>query len=146
MIRVLVTPDDFEAGAEGRALAEEGAGAVASFIGIVRGGDGLSAMTLEHYPGMTEAALTKMAQEAAARWSLIAVTLIHRIGCLTPGSQIVFVGTSAPHRQDALSATAYLIDRLKTDAPFWKQEQFNDGRTHWVDARESDDAAVARWG
>ena len=101
-------------------------------------------LELEHYPGMTEAALTTLAESAVARWGLQAASVVHRVGAMRPGERIVFVGTAAPHRAAALEACAYLIDRLKTDAPFWKRETRGD--THrWVDARGSDDAAAARW-
>jgi molybdopterin synthase catalytic subunit len=103
-------------------------------------------MTLEHYPAMTERALQALAGSAAARWPLSAVTIIHRVGELMPGDQIVFVGTASAHRAAALESCAYLIDRLKTNAPFWKSERFADGTTEWVEARGSDDDAAARWG
>ena len=145
MIKVRVSPDPFDSGVEISALGRKGVGAVASFVGIVRGDGGLVAMTLEHYPAMTEAALTALANDAAARWSLSGVTLHHRVGRLVPGDPIVLVACASPHRRNALDACAFLIDRLKTDAPFWKQESFADGRETWVEAREGDDAAAARW-
>jgi molybdopterin synthase catalytic subunit len=121
-----------------------GGGAVASFVGLVRGDGGIEALTLEHYPGMTEAALRHLAEEAAARWSLLGVTIVHRTGRMVPGERIVLVAACASHRRDALDACACLIDRLKTDAPFWKREtRGGDGR--WVETRESDEAAAARW-
>ena len=122
-----------------------GVGAIATFIGLVRDDGGLVELLLEHYPAMTEAALVALADEAVARWSLNAVTLIHRVGALSPGDRIVFVGTAAPHRAAALEACAYLIDRLKTDAPFWKRERYTDGRTEWVEQRGADLTAAARW-
>jgi molybdopterin synthase catalytic subunit len=143
MIRIAVQADDFDPGIEIKALGA--AGAVASFIGHVRGDGGLVEMNLEHYPGMTEAALSNLADAARERWSLAAVSLIHRVGALRPGDRIVFVGAASAHRAAALEACAYLIDRLKTDAPFWKKEQFSDGRHGWVAARASDDEASARW-
>ena len=103
-------------------------------------------MTLEHYPAMTGAVLEALAGEAAARWPLDGVTLIHRVGRLFPGDRIVFVGAASRHRAAALEACAFLIDRLKTDAPFWKKEEFADGRSAWVEARASDDDAARRWG
>ena len=145
MITVRVSPDPFDTGAEIAALAREGMGAVASFTGIVRGDGGLIALTLEHYPAMTEAALRALADEAASRWSLGGVTLHHRVGRLVPGDPIVLVACASVHRKDALDACAFLIDRLKTDAPFWKRESFADGREIWVEARATDDAAAARW-
>jgi molybdopterin synthase catalytic subunit len=123
----------------------ETSGAVASFTGLVRGDGGLLSMTLEHYPGMTEAALNALADQAAARWQLGGLIIIHRVGRLIPGERIVLVATASPHRAAALEACAFLIDRLKTDAPFWKKECFADGEERWVDARQSDSAAAERW-
>jgi molybdopterin synthase catalytic subunit len=123
----------------------ETAGAVASFTGLVRGEGGLSSMTLEHYPGMTESALAMLAEKAAARWVLSGIVLIHRIGLLLPGERIVFVATASPHRAAALEACAFLIDHLKTEAPFWKKEAFADGKEAWVEAREGDADAAGRW-
>jgi molybdopterin synthase catalytic subunit len=145
MNHVRVGPEDFDVGAETARLSSDGAGGIATFVGVVRGGDGLVSMTLEHYPAMTEQALKTLADSAVARWSLGAVTIIHRVGELAHGDQIVFVGTASVHRAAALESCAYLIDRLKTDVPFWKSERFADGRTKWVDAREADDEAAARW-
>lgn len=145
MISISVSPAAFDTGTETAALGREGIGAVASFTGIVRGDGGLTALTLEHYPAMTEAALRALADEAASRWALGGVTLHHRVGRLVPGDAIVLVACASAHRKDALDACAFLIDRLKTDAPFWKQESFADGREVWVEARASDDAAAARW-
>jgi molybdopterin synthase catalytic subunit len=146
MIHIRVSPEDFDVGAEATRLSSDGTGGVATFIGVVRGGDGLMSMTLEHYPAMSERALQALAESATERWPLSAVTIIHRVGELTPGDQIVFVGTASAHRAAALESCAYLIDRLKTDAPFWKSERFADGRAEWVEARGSDDEAAARWG
>ena len=146
MKRVRVQPEDFDPGAEMAALGALGSGGVASFVGHVRGDGGLIALTLEHYPQMTAKALDELAEQALARWSLDGVTLIHRIGRLSPGGRIVLVCTASRHRANALDACAYLIDRLKTDAPFWKKEEFGDGRSSWVEARVSDDAAAERWG
>lgn len=143
MIRIAVQADDFDPGLEIGALGA--AGAVASFIGHVRGDGGLIEMNLEHYPGMTDAALSRLADTAMERWPLAAVSLIHRIGPLHPGERIVFVGAASAHRAAALEACAYLIDRLKTDAPFWKKERFSDGRDTWVAARAADEEASARW-
>lgn len=145
MIAIRVTPEPFDAGAEIAALSIDGAGGVGSFVGVVRGDGGLTALTLEHYPGMTEAALQTLAEDAVARWSLLSVIIHHRVGRLEPGEQIVFVGTASAHRHAALDACAYLIDRLKTDAPFWKRESFADGREHWVESRSADNMAAARW-
>ena len=144
MIRVVVSAAPIDLAAE-LALAEAaGAGAVATFTGLVRGDDGVELLELEHYPGATEAALRALAEEAVARWSLLATTVVHRVGPMRPAERIVFVATAAPHRAAALDACAFLIDRLKTDAPFWKRET-RDGEARWVEARAADDAAAARW-
>ena len=127
MIRV--GPEDFEPGAEIAALGPSGA--VATFIGHVRGDDELIALTLEHYPAMATRALQILANEAQSRWDLTAVGIVHRVGRLLPGERIVFVGTAAPHRAAALDACAYLIDELKTRAPFWKSEAFAKG-ARWL--------------
>lgn len=145
MIRVCVQREGFDAGPELALLEALGSGAVASFTGLVRGDGGLRALTLEHYPGMTEAVLRALAETATSRWALDGVTIIHRVGAMAAGERIVFVGTASPHRAAALEACSFLIDRLKTDAPFWKQERFADGRSLWVEPRESDDDAAARW-
>jgi molybdopterin synthase catalytic subunit len=145
MMKVSVQRESFDPGAELVRLETSDAGAVASFTGLVRGDGGLIELTLEHYPGMTEAALQRLADTAMSRWALGGVTIIHRVGSMTPGERIVFVGTASPHRAAALEACSFLIDRLKTDAPFWKQERFADGRALWVEPRESDNMAAARW-
>jgi molybdopterin synthase catalytic subunit len=144
MIRVSVDPAPIELGIEVAALEERGAGGVATFTGVVRGEDGVTTLELEHYPGMTEGVLCDLAEHATARWGLLGVTIVHRVGPMAPGERIVFVGTAAHHRREALEACAYLIDRLKTDAPFWKRERRGDD-TAWVEARASDSAATARW-
>ena len=143
MIRVAVSPDPIDVAAE-MARVENGVGAVATFTGLVRADDGVAVLELEHYPGATEAALERLAEEAAARWSLTATAIVHRVGPMRPGERIVFVGTAAPHRAGALEACAFLIDRLKTDAPFWKRE-VRGGEARWVEARGGDEAAAARW-
>jgi molybdopterin synthase catalytic subunit len=150
MISVKVQREDFDIGAELATLnaGNHQIGGVASFIGLVRdiapGGAGESSMTLEHYPGMTEKQLTAIAEEAMRRWPLDACLVIHRYGKLLPGDRIVLVGTASAHREAALASCAFLIDWLKTKAPFWKLE--DDGRSqNWVEAKESDDAAAARW-
>ena len=145
MKRIIVRSADFDSGAELDALGRSGSGGVASFVGHVRGEGGLVAMTLEHYPAMTGDALEALADEAITRWALDGVTLIHRVGRLVPGDRIVLVATAARHRASALEACAYLIDRLKTGAPFWKKEEFADGRADWVEARTADDEAAQRW-
>ena len=146
---VSVQAADFDTGAEIAALSAErpDVGAVASFVGLVRDmneGTDVSAMTLEHYPGMTEQALEDIVAEAGQRWSLNAVRVIHRFGEMRPGDQIVFVGVASAHRGEAFSACAFIMDYLKTRAPFWKREETPDG-ARWVDARESDDSAAERW-
>jgi molybdopterin synthase catalytic subunit len=146
MRRILVGPADFDAGAELRRLNLQGVGGVGSFIGAVRNEGGrLAALHLEHYPGMTERALGTIITEAAVRWPLLGCSVIHRVGRLLPGDQIVFVGAASAHRAAALQATSFLIDWLKTSAPFWKREEFVDGSAAWVAAREDDAAAAASW-
>lgn len=145
MIHVRLQPEVFEAGAELARLDGLGGGGVASFTGIVRGDDGLSELLLEHHSPMTLAMMEALAAEAADRWALLGVTIIHRYGPLEPGAPIVFVATAARHRAAALDACASLIDRLKTQAPFWKRETFADGRQIWVEPRAGDDEAAARW-
>lgn len=125
-------------------LAVPGAGGVASFTGLVRSDDGVTTLELEHYPGATERALEELVAEARARWALLAVTVVHRVGPMVPGDVVVFVGTAAVHRAAALESCAFLIDRLKTDAPFWKRETRGDV-ARWVDARESDEIAAGQW-
>lgn len=142
MIRVVVSPDPIDIAAE--MVAVEQGGAVATFTGLVRADDGVSELHLEHYPGATEAALERLAGEATARWSLLGASLVHRVGPMVPGERIVFVATCAAHRAAALDACAFLIDRLKTDAPFWKREVLA-GTARWVEARGSDDAAAEKW-
>jgi molybdopterin synthase catalytic subunit len=142
---VSVREADFDVGAEIAALTTGGveAGAVASFVGLVRGGS-ITAMTLEHYPAMTEKALEEIVVEARNRWELLGVRVIHRVGRLLPGDRIVLVVVSSTHRQAAFAACEFIMDYLKTQAPFWKVEETAAG-SHWVDARESDDAALSRW-
>ena len=145
--RIVVEEAPFDLGAEtARLLAGRvDVGGLASFLGVCRGDGGLSAMVLEHYPGMTERALARIAAEACARWPLTGCTVIHRYGRLVPGDPIVLVLAASAHRQAALDACAFLIDWLKTSAPFWKREEFADGTTRWVDAKAEDDQAAARW-
>jgi molybdopterin synthase catalytic subunit len=122
-------------------------GAVVSFTGICRGTEGsepIAALTLEHYPEMAEAEIKRHAEEAIARWPLQGLTIIHRFGRITPGENIVLVVTASSHRQAAFQAAEFLMDYLKTNAPFWKQEESARG-TSWIDARDHDDAAAARW-
>jgi molybdopterin synthase catalytic subunit len=144
---VRVQTEDFDVGAESRALQADAVGAIALFVGTVRGlssDNGVTAMTLEHYPGMTESELERIEAEARARWPVEDVTIIHRVGRLEAGDQIVLVGAASPHRQAAFDAAQFIMDFLKTDAPFWKAEERGD-KTTWVDARESDDMARKRW-
>jgi molybdopterin synthase catalytic subunit len=144
-IRVATQEADFDVAAELARLEALGGGGVASFTGVVRGEGGLSALRLEAYPGMTQRALELIAAEAASRWSLAGLTLIHRFGTLGVGERIVLVATAARHRAAALEACAFLIDWAKTKAPLWKQEIFADGTARWVEARAADDVAAAEW-
>jgi molybdopterin synthase catalytic subunit len=146
MIRVAVTVDAIDVAAELAAHDAAGHGASAIFVGRVRGDGGLTKLFLEHHPVMTHAALEQLAKGAADRWALDQVTLVHRVGAMAPGATIVLVLTSSAHRAEALSACAFLIDRLKTDVPLWKNECFADGRAAWVEARASDDERAAGWG
>ena len=144
---VRVQTEDFDVGVESRALQADAVGAIALFVGTVRGlssDNGVTAMTLEHYPGMTESELERIEAEARTRWPLEDVTIIHRVGRLEAGDQIVLVGAASPHRQATFDAAQFIMDFLKTDAPFWKAEERGD-ETSWVDARESDNAARKRW-
>ena len=144
---VRVQTGDFDVGAESRALQAETVGGIALFVGTVRGlssDDGVTAMKLEHFPGMTESELERIEAEARQRWPLEDVTIIHRVGRLLPGEQIVMVAAASAHRQAAFDAAQFIMDFLKTDAPFWKAEE-RDGKTSWVDAKDSDDAARDRW-
>lgn len=144
MIDVRVQTEDFNSGEELLRLEEIRAGGIASFTGLVRTDDGVTALTLDHYPGMTEKALRALAEDAITRWALTGLILIHRIGRLEAGARIVFVGTASAHRAAALESCAFLIDRLKTDAPFWKREHLAD-ETRWVEAKSSDDRRAAHW-
>ena len=146
---VRVQEADFDLGAELTALTagNHRIGGLGVFVGLVRdvaGDAAVAGMTLEHYPGMTERQLEAIEAEARSRWPLEASLIVHRVGRLEPGDNIVLVACASAHRQAALDATAFLIDWLKTKAPFWKLEETPDG-ANWVDARESDDAAAARW-
>lgn len=124
--------------------ADASCGAVASFIGQVRAGDGMAALELEHYPGVTEKALRRIAETAAERWSLSQALIHHRVGRMELGEPIVLVAAAAPHRRAALDATAYMIDVLKTQAPFWKREHCPDG-SRWIETTGADDYAAAAW-
>ncbi|WP_027283677.1 molybdenum cofactor biosynthesis protein MoaE [Rubritepida flocculans] len=144
-IRVQEAPFDVAAEMAALTAGRTDIGALASFTGICRVDDGLAAMVLEHYPAMTERALARIAEQAMARWPLTGCTVIHRVGRLTPGEPIVLVLTASAHRQAALEACAFLMDWLKTKAPFWKREEPREGPPRWVEARESDEDAAARW-
>ncbi len=149
---VSVQEADFDVGVETNALSAGrlDVGAVATFVGLVRAdklsgeGSEVSAMTLEHYPGMTEKSLETIVAEATTRWRLQGVRVIHRFGRLMPGDRIVFVGVASAHRGDAFAACEFVMDYLKTRAPFWKKEDTPEGG-RWVDARDADDSAAARW-
>ena len=140
-MKVSVQRQDFDLGAEVRAISRDAkVGAVASFIGLVRD----VRMTLEHYPGMTESAVGKIVEEAAGRWQVMDCTVIHRYGDLAPNDQIVLVAVASAHRADAFAACAFIMDYLKTQAPFWKKEH-RAGGAAWVEARAADDEAAERW-
>ena len=147
---VRVQKEDFDIGAELSALTDgkTGIGGLCSFTGLVRDmndGSGVGAMTLEHYPGMTERMLEEIEEEATRRWPLDATLIIHRYGRMEPGDRIVMVAAASAHRQAAFDACNFLMDWLKTKAPFWKAEELPDGETRWVEARDSDEHAADRW-
>lgn len=144
MIRVSVDHAPIDIGTELAGVEETGAGAVASFTGVVRADNGVTAMELEHYPGMTEAVLCDLAEQAMTRWGLLSAVIVHRVGVMVPGDRVVLVATAASHRREALDACAFLIDRLKTEAPFWKRE-IRGEEVLWVAARAGDNQAAARW-
>jgi molybdopterin synthase catalytic subunit len=140
-MKISIQQEDFDLGLEVLDIQQDNRiGAVASFVGQVRE----VPMTLEHYPGMTENAIKKIVEEARTRWQVMDYTVIHRYGELQPNDQIVLVAIAASHRGDAFAACQFIMDYLKTEAPFWKKEHYPEG-ARWVDARESDDAAVRRW-
>jgi molybdopterin synthase catalytic subunit len=146
MSDIRIQREDFDPGAEIAALNTMAGdvGAIASFIGLVRGDDRMDAMTLDHYPGFAEREISTHVAEARSRWPLLGVRVVHRVGRLTPGERIVFVGVASSHRQAAFAAAEFLMDYLKTRAPFWKLEERAGGAT-WVEARDSDDESVNRW-
>ena len=149
MPRVRVQTQDFDVGRELDALSRgrRDVGAVASFVGLVRDandGEDIQSMTLEHYPGMTEKALEDICTQADSRWDLIDMVVVHRVGSLVPGDRIVLVGVASAHRGEAFAACEFIMDYLKTRAPFWKREDTPQG-ARWVEARASDDDAAARW-
>ena len=146
---VSVQQEDFDLGREHKTLLanDRGIGAIVAFVGTVRDlnlADDVVALELEHYPGMTEKSLQKILEQAAQRWSLQGARIVHRIGKMYPGDQIVMVLTASAHRADAYEANRFVMDYLKTEAPFWKKEWTPDG-PRWIEARESDNQAVAKW-
>ena len=144
---VRITEADFDITAEHDALKERAVGAIVTFTGTVRGDDDgaeITTLTLEHFPGMTEAEITRIIETARDRWSLAGVTVIHRVGRLLPEDNIVFVGVAAAHREAAFAGASFIMDYLKTKAPFWKKAEGALGES-WVEARVSDDAAADRW-
>lgn len=148
-MKISVQAEDFDLGAECAAMTcgRTDIGAVASFVGLVRDandGAGISRMTLEHYPGMTEKSLAEIVEQARGRWDVMDATVIHRVGELKPGDNIVLVVVASAHRGDAFAACEFIMDYLKTRAPFWKKEK-TPGGERWVDARESDDVAAEKW-
>ncbi len=145
-MRIAVQEAAFDLGNEARAFAAgaAGAGAVVTFTGVVRGDGGMAAMEIEHYPGMTEKAIAGIAAQAMERWRLTDALVIHRHGRLQVGEAIMMVATAAPHRADAFAAAEFLMDYLKSRAPFWKKEIGADGAA-WVAAKEADEAALTRW-
>jgi len=145
-MRIVVQEAAFDLGDEARdfAAGAGGAGAVVTFTGVVRGDGGMAAMEIEHYPGMTEKAIAGIAGQAVERWALIDALVIHRHGRLAVGEAIMMVATAAPHRADAFAAAEFLMDYLKSRAPFWKKEIGPDGAA-WVAAKDADEAALTRW-
>lgn len=146
MSDIRIQVDDFDPGAEIAALQDGAgnAGAIATFVGLVRGDGGMSSMTLDHYPGMCESEIAAHADQARKRWPILALRIVHRTGKLVPGDRIVFVGVASKHRQAAFQAAEFLMDYLKTRAPFWKLERRGENET-WVAARAEDDDSVRRW-
>lgn len=145
MIAIEVGEADFDPAVLLGRLEGLGGGGVASFTGIVRADGDIESLRLDHYPAMTQKQIRRIVDDAVARWPLLGVVVVHRVGDLHPGDRIVFVGTASAHRAAALESCAFLIDWLKTSAPFWKQESFADGRKNWVEARAEDDTARDRW-
>lgn len=145
MSRVSIQAEDFDVAAELARLEASGGGGVASFTGIVRGEGGLTALELEHYPAMTKVQVERIVRQAMDRWPLLEARVIHRFGRLEPGDRIVFVGTASRHRTAALESCAFLIDWLKSEAPFWKKEHFADGSTGWVQAKIEDEEKARGW-
>jgi molybdopterin synthase catalytic subunit len=146
MFAVRVQREDFDPAREGEAACEPGAGALVTFVGICRDEGGLSALELEHYPGMAESEIESAVAEARTRWPLIGAVVVHRYGKIPVGERIVVVATASSHRAEAFAAAEFLMDYLKTRAPFWKREWRSDGaRGEWVEARGEDESAARRW-
>ena len=148
-VKIKIQNEDFDVSKETKVLQENQTGAIVNFVGVVRGFDEINnntidSMTLEHYPGMTELEIEKIVQQSYKRWDITGVTIIHRVGKLLPSDQIVFVGVSSKHRQNAFDSCNFIMDWLKTKAPFWKVEE-NDHLKKWVDYNLSDDEATKKW-
>ena len=148
-IKIKIQNKDFDVSEETKILRENQTGAIVNFVGVVRGFDernnsSIDSMTLEHYPGMTELEIEKIVKQSSERWNITGVTVIHRVGKLSPSDQIVFVGVSAKHRQNAFDSCNFIMDWLKTKAPFWKVEE-NNNQKKWVDYNLSDDEATKKW-
>ena len=149
LIKIKIQNEDFDVSDETKILHQNNTGAIVNFIGVVRGYDEknnqtINSMTLEHYPGMTESEIEKIVFESFQRWELTGVTVIHRVGYLKPSDQIVFVGVSSKHRQNAFDGCNFIMDWLKTNAPFWKVEENND-KKNWVSFNENDNQALKKW-
>ena len=149
LIKIKIQNEDFDVSDEIKILHQNNTGAIVNFIGVVRGYDEknnqiINSMTLEHYPGMTESEIEKIVFESSQRWELTGVTVIHRVGELIPSDQIVFVGVSSKHRQNAFDGCNFIMDWLKTKAPFWKVEENND-KKNWVSFNENDNQALKKW-
>jgi len=145
MIRIKVGPEDFDIGAETLIVTGQGGGAIASFVGQVRDDGHLETLELEHYPAMTHKALHEIAETALSDWPLHAVTIVHRVGKLPVGANIVLVVTGSDHRKAAMESCSFIMDRLKTVAPFWKKETRTDGAVQWIEERASDIEASEKW-
>ena len=148
-IKIKIQNEDFDVSDEIKVLHQTNTGAIVNFIGVVRGYDEknnqiINSMTLEHYPGMTEYEIEKIVFESFQRWELTGVTVIHRVGNLKPSDQIVFVGVSSKHRQNAFDGCNFIMDWLKTKAPFWKVEE-NNNKKNWVSFNENDNQALKKW-
>ena len=148
-IKIKIQNEDFDVSDEIKILHQNNTGAIVNFVGVVRGYDEnnnqiIYSMTLEHYPGMTEAEIEKLVFESFQRWELTGVTVIHRVGNLKPSDQIVFVGVSSKHRQNAFDGCNFIMDWLKTKAPFWKVEE-NNNKKNWVNFNENDNKALKKW-